>query len=176
MISKHFSRVAHIPALTLAIGAALYSGFASAADWEGYERMDRSSTEQRLQQGKAPLDLSAHNFSNVDLNKVDFKAANLSASVFNGANLHEAKLDGVNLTVAFLEHANLSGASFRKAEMFSVQVSGADLRGADLADARVIGDLRNTNLTGAHLERLRGAADMKNQSMGLMRTDLSHWS
>src|SRR5207302_598262 len=44
---------------------------------------------------------------------------------------------------------------------------------ARLTGARFIGDLRQADLRGAHLARLDGAADMKNQSMGLMHAVIS---
>jgi quinoprotein dehydrogenase-associated probable ABC transporter substrate-binding protein len=56
--------------------------------------------------------------------------------------------------------------------MFSMQLQGANLRGANLSRARLIGDLRRANLERAVLTRTDGAADMKNQSMGLMRANI----
>jgi uncharacterized protein YjbI with pentapeptide repeats len=54
--------------------------------------------------------------------------------------------------------------------LFSVQLAGANLRHANLTGSRLIGDLRKTDLSGAILRRMNAAADMRNQSMGLMHT------
>jgi quinoprotein dehydrogenase-associated probable ABC transporter substrate-binding protein len=53
-----------------------------------------------------------------------------------------------------------------------MQLQGANLKGANLSGARLIGDLRRTNLEQAVLTKMDGAADMKNQSMGLMRANI----
>jgi uncharacterized protein YjbI with pentapeptide repeats len=121
--------------------------------------------------GTAPA-LSAKNLSNQDLSGIDFRRANLSASVLNGARLTGATLDGCNLTVSFFEGATLSKASLQGATLFSVQMKGAILTEANLSGARLIGDLRDTDLSRATLTRMNAAADMKNQSMGLMRAVL----
>jgi uncharacterized protein YjbI with pentapeptide repeats len=143
------------------------------AAWEGYERFTRETLLAKLAQGTGkPLDLKAVNLSDLDLHEVNFRGANLSASVFNGANLRSANLDNANLTVAFLERADLSNASLRNAVLFSAQMAGAILRGADLDGVRFIGDLKKTDFTDAKMTHMKGAADMKNQSMGLMHTSM----
>jgi len=144
------------------------------ADWEGYQRLSRDELLATLagsRQGSRPQ-IYAKNLSNVDLSGVDFRGANLSASVFNGAKLMRARLDDCNLTVSFLERADLTGATLRNATLFSVQLAGGNLTDANLSGARLIGDLRNTDLSRANLTRMNAAADMKNQSMGLMRTSI----
>ena len=50
---------------------------------------------------------------------------------------------------------------------------GANLSGADLSKARIAGDLMRANLSGAKLIGADLSADMKNQSMGLMRAACS---
>jgi uncharacterized protein YjbI with pentapeptide repeats len=152
--------------------AALFgsAGMAIADDWPGYERLSREQLIAALADSspKHPAELTAKNLSGLDLAKVDFKGANLRASVLNHSNLQGANLSGCNLTVSFGEGADFKQADLRGAELFSVQFSGADLRGTNLAGARVIGDLKRARLDGAILRNLRGAADMRNQSMGLM--------
>ena len=54
--------------------------------------------------------------------------------------------------------------------MFGVTARDADFSGADLTKAKPIGDFKGANLSGATLVDLRGGADIRNQSMGLMRT------
>jgi uncharacterized protein YjbI with pentapeptide repeats len=46
---------------------------------------------------------------------------------------------------------------------------GAKLDGADLTGARIAGDLSRASMRGARLDRADLSADMRNQSMGLMR-------
>ena len=53
--------------------------------------------------------------------------------------------------------------------MFGVTARDANFSGADLTEARPIGDFKGANLSGAMLVNLKGGADIKNQSMGLMR-------
>src|SRR5436190_1137978 len=47
-----------------------------------------------------------------------------------------------------------------------------DFYSRNLSGARLIGDLRRANLERAVLAKVDGAADMKNQSMGLMRANI----
>lgn len=149
---------------------ALCPGASAAEDWQGYERLSREQLVAAVANSspRAPADLTAKNFSGLDLSRVDFKGANLRASVFNHAILHGAILAGCNLTISFGEGADFRDANLRGAQMFSMQLAGADLRGADLSGARLIGDLNHARLQGAILRNLHGEADMKNQSMGLM--------
>lgn len=147
---------------------------AAFAEWEGHESMTRESLISTLSTaiGAPRIDLRAKNLSGLDLHGIDFKGANLSSSVFNGANLRDAKMDNTNLTVAFFEGADLTGASFRNAVLFSAQLAGAKARGVDFDGVRFIGDLRRTDFTDAKMTHMKGAADMKNQSMGLMHTSM----
>jgi hypothetical protein len=161
--------------LQLAIGMLLASMAATSfAAWEGYERLTRDTLMTALSApaGSSRRDLRAKNLSDLDLHGIDFKGADLSSSVFNGANLQGAKLDNTNLTVAFFEHADLSKSSFRNAVLFSAQLAGANARGADFDGARFIGDLKKADFTDAKMTHMKGAADMKNQSMGLMHTSM----
>ena len=63
----------------------------------------------------------------------------------------------------------ISGASLRGASLFATQLIGAKLDGADLSGARIAGDLSRASLRQARLDRADLSADMRNQSMGLMR-------
>jgi len=56
--------------------------------------------------------------------------------------------------------------------LFSAQLAGAKAEGANLDGARFIGDLKKTNFTNAKMTHMNGAADMKNQSTGLMHTSM----
>jgi uncharacterized protein YjbI with pentapeptide repeats len=64
----------------------------------------------------------------------------------------------------------MNGAKLVGASFFGGQVRDANLSGADMTNANLIGDFSGTDLSGATLVDVRGGADMKNQSMGLMRT------
>jgi len=153
--------------------AALLLPHAGAADWPGYKRLTREQVVGALAQAASgPADFYSTNLSGLDLSGIDFKGANLAAAVLNGAKLTGANLSRCNLTVSFAEGADLAAANLQGAMMFSMQLQGANLKGANLSGARLIGDLRRANLEQAVLTRLDGAADMKNQSMGLMRASI----
>src|SRR5215470_3475415 len=146
----------------------------SAADWLGYEKLTREQVVTVLAKASssAPASFYSKNLSNLDLSRIDFKGADLSAAVLNGSNLTSANLSRCNLTVSFAEGANLTNANLQGAMMFSMQLQGAILKGANLSGARFVGDLRRADLENAVLVKMDGAADMKNQSMGLMRANV----
>lgn len=119
-----------------------------------------------------PIDLTSMRLSGLDLRNVDFKGANLRWARMNnadlrGANLSKAVLDSAWLIDANLEHANLQGAS-----LASTQMHRANLRYANLSGARIVANLQRADLRNANLSNANMGADMKNQSMGLMRTVL----
>src|SRR5436190_1441548 len=145
-----------------------------AAAGPGYENLTREQVIAALGKASAsaPADFYSKNLSGLDLSGIDFKGANLTAAVLNRSNLTGANLSRCNLTVSFAEGANLTNADLRGAMMFSMQLQGANLKGANLSGARLIGDLRKANLEGSVLTKMDGAADMKNQSMGLMRANI----
>jgi mxaJ protein len=145
-----------------------------AADWPGYEKLTREQVIAALARAtaSAPADFYSRNLSGLDLSGIDFKGANLTAAVLNRSNLTGANLSRCNLTVSFAEGTNLTEANLQGAMMFSMQLQGANLKGANLSGARLIGDLRRANLEQAVLTKMDGAADMKNQSMGLMRANI----
>ena len=168
------ARPARIPIL-LAIATLALAPTRVSAQWAGYERMTVDSLEAALAKpSPQPIQLTGKNLSDLDLRAFDFRGANLSSSVFNDAKLMHAKLGGTNLTVSFFERADLSAASLTGAMMFSVQMNGSILRHANLARARLIGNLRRADLSGAILTHVNAAADMRNQSMGLMNAVLAN--
>jgi uncharacterized protein YjbI with pentapeptide repeats len=78
--------------------------------------------------------------------------------------------------------ANFTKANLSNASLFGLVVSsGLDtspaeapgFRGANFSGARIIARLSRLDLSGANFTDAKMGADMKNQSMGLMRTDLS---
>lgn len=133
--------------------------------------MTRGDVEAMIAKaGGKPLDLTDKSLSGLDLSGLDLKGVNLRTARLNKANLSGADLSGANLQQAWLLKANLSGAKLAGADMFGAVARDADMSRADLSRAKPVGDFRNVNLSGATLVELRGGADLKNQSMGLMRT------
>jgi uncharacterized protein YjbI with pentapeptide repeats len=133
--------------------------------------MSRADIEAMIDRASGtPLDLSDKRLSGLDLSGLDLRGANLRLSRLNKTVLRDTDLSGANLDQAWLLHANLSGAKLVGTSLFGAQVRNADLSHADLTRAKSIGDFRGANLSGATLIDLKGGADMKNQSMGLMRT------
>lgn len=127
---------------------------------------------QSLIAAKAPgqgIDLAAKRLNGLDLSGLDLTGANLQSARINGANLKGAKLDRAILDQAWGLNAVLSGASFKGASLFSTQLIGANLDGADFSNARVAADFSRASLKGARFDGADLSADMKNQSMGLMR-------
>ena len=119
-----------------------------------------------------PADLSSRRLSQLDLREVDFKGANLRWARLNGADLRGANLSRATLDSAWLLNANLEDADLTGASLFSTQMQGANLKNAVLKEARVVANMERADLTGANLQQANMAADMKNQSMGLMRAVL----
>jgi uncharacterized protein YjbI with pentapeptide repeats len=110
--------------------------------------------------------------SGLDLSGLDFSGAILRGARLNKAKLRDAKLDRAILDQAWLVEADLSRASLRHANIFAAQMQRATLDGADLSGARVTANLTGARLVGALLTGANLSADMKNQSMGLMRAVL----
>jgi uncharacterized protein YjbI with pentapeptide repeats len=134
-----------------------------------------------------PVDLSRKSLEDLDLSNLDFRRANLS-----GTNLYGAKLDGTNLVganltgarldLAWIMRANFTDADLSHASLFGpvvstgLETSAAEapiFKGANFSGARIIARLNRFDLSGADFTEAKMGADMKNQSMGLMRTDLS---
>jgi len=158
--------------LALILFVLLPSAWAEAP--KGYERLTRAQVLEAVERASTAggrADFYSKDLSDLDLSGVDFKGANLTAAVLNGSNLSRANLSRCNLTVAFAEGTNLSGADLTEAVLFSTQLKRADLRNANLSRARLIGDLTSANLSGANFRQADAAADMRNQSMGLMRAN-----
>lgn len=121
-----------------------------------------------------PVDLSRRKLNGLDLRGIDFSGAILRAARMNGVNLAGAMLDGAVLSQAWMLGADLSGASLKEAVMFQTQLGKANLAGADLTRARAAADFTKADLTGAKFIEADLSADMKNQSMGLMRGVLTN--
>lgn len=184
--SHSASKPAHLAAFAFAalsslLIAATLPGMAWAQDMTQY--LDLKSDEftkaeltradvQALIAGRKPgasIDLSAKRLNKLDLSSLDLSGANLQSARINGTNLSKAKLDGAVLDQAWGLDANLTGASLKGASLFSTQLMGAKLDGADFSRARVAADFSRASLKDANFTDADLSADMKNQSMGLMR-------
>jgi uncharacterized protein YjbI with pentapeptide repeats len=117
-----------------------------------------------------PIDLTSKRLSGLDLRNVDFKGANLRWARMNKTNLTGAILRNAILDSAWLMDANLERADLRGASLASTQMHRANLRDADLSGARIVANFQRADLRGANLSNADMGADMRNQSMGLMRT------
>lgn len=122
-------------------------------------------------QGK-PVDLSGKSLNGLDLSGLDLSAVNFRAARMNKAKLTGAKLDGAVLDQVWAIAADFSGASLKNAGLFASQLREAKFDRADLSGARITADLSGASLRDAKLRSADLAADMKNQSMGLMRAIL----
>ena len=134
-----------------------------------------------------PVDLSGKSLENLDLSNLDFERANLSGTNLFGAKLVETNLSGANLSrtkldLAWIMRANFTNADLSNASLLGLVVSsGLDVspaeaavfRGANFSDAHIIARLSRFDLSGANFANAKMGADVKNQSMGLMRADLS---
>ncbi len=134
-----------------------------------------------------PADFAAKSLRNLDLSHLDFAGADLAhADLFGakleGANFTGANLSGANLNLAWIIRANFTGADLSGASLVGPVVSmglqqkpdeAPKFPGANFAKARVIARLGGDDLRGARFVGARMGADMHNQSMGLMRADLS---
>jgi uncharacterized protein YjbI with pentapeptide repeats len=134
-----------------------------------------------------PADLSGKSLENLDLSNFDFRHANLSRANLFGAKLVGADFSGTNLSGAKLDLAWIMRANFTDADLSNssllalVVSSGLDysageaptFAGANFSGAHIIARLSRFDLRGANFSGAKMGADMKNQSMGLMRADLS---
>ena len=135
----------------------------------------------------APADFSGKSLEQLDLSNLDLSGANLANTNMRAVKLDGTKLRGTNLSGAILNlawvmRADFTGADLSRASMQGPVVApGLELSvahapiftRANFSGARVIArfsrfDLREADFSGAHL-----GADMRNQSMGLMRMDFT---
>ncbi len=132
-------------------------------------------------------DLSGKSLEQLDLSGIDFKHAKLRNVSFYGAKLVDADLSGTDLSGATLNLAWIMRAKFDRADLSGARLQGLvvsstlefspteapSFRGANFSGARIIARFSRLDLSGANFSSARLGADMTNQSMGLMRTELS---
>lgn len=120
--------------------------------------------------GTGRPDLTSRRLSGLDLSNVDFRGANLRWARLNGTNLSGANLSDTILDSAWLVDADLRDANLQHARLSSSQLRRANLQRADLSSARIVANFQRADLREAILRDADLSADMRNQSMGLMRT------
>ena len=153
------------PAQSVMSGVDLESPAMTMAD------MTRADVETIL--ATPPVDLSGARLNGLDLSGLDFTGATLQGARLNKTNLTGATLDNATLDQAWALEAKLDGASLKDASLFQVQLVGCSLREADLSGALAPANFTKCDLTGASFAGADLGADTKNQSMGLMRGDLT---
>jgi len=116
-----------------------------------------------------PADLRRKNLQKVDLSGLDLRHADLWGADLRYADLSHANLAGQNLDLTIMRGTDLSGANLQGVSIFGVIMIDANLSGANLKNSRVIATLDRARLVDADLENAFWGADMKNQTMGLMR-------
>ena len=133
-----------------------------------------------------PADLSGKSLRNLDLSNLDFTGARMTRVNLYGAkladsNMTRADLTGANLNLSWLIHANFTDANLTDASLVAPVVAQGltatsgeipIFKGANMTRARVQarftgGDMRGATFAGGDL-----SAHLKNQSMGLMHTEM----
>jgi uncharacterized protein YjbI with pentapeptide repeats len=130
-----------------------------------------STAEMARAEGEASLkaahgagaDFSGKGLNGLDHSGLDFSNVNFRAARMNKANFSGSTLDGMVLDQVWAVAGDFSGASLNKANLFASQMQDSKFDGDDLSRA----SLHNAKFKDADL-----AADIKNQSMGLMRAIL----
>ncbi len=134
-----------------------------------------------------PIDFSGKSLEGLDLSGLDLRRFNLAGANLYGAKLVGADLSGANLAgakldLAWIMRANFTGADLSEASLqgmvvsYGLEIKLADapiFKGANFAAARILARFSQLDLSGVNFARALMGADMRNQSMGLMRTDLS---
>ncbi len=116
-----------------------------------------------------PADFTRMRLNGLDLSNLDFTGAIFRAAAMNSVNLNNSTLDNAVLDQAWVLRADLSNASLKGASLFMTQFGNANLNDADLSRSRAAADFTRASLIGASFREADLSADMKNQSMGLMR-------
>jgi uncharacterized protein YjbI with pentapeptide repeats len=129
--------------------------------------MTREQVEALVKAG-GPVSLTDKSLNGLDLSGLDLSGADLRWARLNKAVLKGAKLAGARLELAWALDADLTGADLGGANLFQAQLLRSRLDDADLSRARITATFDNASLRHARLREADGAADMRNQSMGLM--------
>lgn len=133
--------------------------------------MTRTQIEEQLAAGKKP-DLSDKSLNGLDLSGLDLSGINFRAARLNKANLKGTKLVGAILDQVWALKADFSNADLSHASLFASQMQDANFDGADLSYTRITGDFTRAHMRKAKFHKANLAADMTNQSMGLIHAVL----
>lgn len=127
-------------------------------------------------------DLTGLDLSGADLRGAKLARANLHGVKLVGADLTGADLAGADLTFAWIIRANFSRATLRNATLQTMVTStamdnspaeAANFTGADLSGASMTVHFSFDKMAGANFSHAMMSADMRNQSMGLLRTEFA---
>ena len=168
--------------LSLLFSTALAVGHAGGV-MAGELNVDEMQAELDAATPEQPADFSGHDLSRLDLSGMDLSGVNLAGANLSNARLENTNLEGANLLGANLDGAWLIGANFANANLQEIHLFGPVVArglepsreqspvfaGADFSGARVIAKLSQGDSEGANFSDANLGADMKNQSMGLMR-------
>jgi uncharacterized protein YjbI with pentapeptide repeats len=130
----------------------------------------------------AGADLHDLDFNHADLSGADLSRADLRGAKLVGSKLVGAKLPGAKLNLAWIMGADFSHADLSGADLETLIVSNglqtqpqeaARFVGANLSGAKLTARLSLDDMHGANLSQVQASADMKNQSMGLIRTEFA---
>jgi uncharacterized protein YjbI with pentapeptide repeats len=128
-------------------------------------------------QSLAGLDLSHFDLSGADLSGADLRTTKLVGAKLVGANLSGAQLNLAWIMGADFSHANLTGAALDTLIVsFGLETKpdeAARFVGANLSGAHMLSRFQLDDMRGANLSGVMAAADMRNQSMGLVHADFS---
>jgi uncharacterized protein YjbI with pentapeptide repeats len=123
------------------------------------------------------VDFTAADLSGADLSDADLRGAKLVATKLTGAKLPRAKLNLAWIMRADFSHADLSQSILEtlvaSAGMETQPDEAAKFVGANLSGAKVTARFSLDDMRGADFSHLKASVDMRNQSMGLIRTDFS---
>ncbi len=132
--------------------------------------LDRAAVEGMIAEaGGGPVDLRDRSLNGLDLSGLDLGGARLQWARLNGTRLRGCDLRGADLGLVWALEADFTDADLAGADLFQGQFVRAIFDGADLESARMIGNFDGARFLGARLRTVRGGADMRNQSMGLIR-------
>lgn len=120
----------------------------------------------------APLDFSRKSLNGLDLSGLNLSGCNFYAARLNKTDLNNANLEGAILDQAWLIEANLTNASLKGAHAFAAQMQRVRADKANFSGIRLTADLTGASLRESIFNEADLSADMKNQSMGLMRAIL----
>ena len=141
------------------------------AQWlrEGERPVDRWRYTGRNHLDLRGEDLSGADLEYVDMSNADLRAANLKGTDLQHADLRSANLGGATLEGTFLYGADLREAAFRDTVAGPVNVSNADLRGADLRGSRL--SCRDCAVWSTAMSANFSRADMRGFDFGSSRVD-----